>query len=159
MYGFPCEMDFSPTRLRIPPSSLRYSGGIRRLVVIRRLTWKTIQNAYHLPRSIFLLYLVFHPPFLSIYTTLLFPHFFSHTSILSNCSSLHFSLSVISERSHYFPHIHFLNFHSHFPSNLLIFSHPPSSVTISHCSKVVLGECCGNVQRGICACILTLRVF
>ena len=38
---------FLTTRLRIPPSSLRDSGGIRRLVVRKiHLTWKTIQNAY-----------------------------------------------------------------------------------------------------------------
>ena len=38
---------FLTIRLRIPPSSLRDSGGIRRLVVRKiHLTWKTIQNAY-----------------------------------------------------------------------------------------------------------------
>ena len=40
---------FLTTRLRIPTSSLRDSGGIRRLVVRKiHLTWKTIQNAYPL---------------------------------------------------------------------------------------------------------------
>ena len=43
---------FLTTSLRIPPSSLRDSGGIRRLVVRKiHLAWKTIQNAYHLPQA------------------------------------------------------------------------------------------------------------
>ena len=40
---------FLTTRFRIPPSSPRDSGGILRLVArLIHLTWKTIQNAYHI---------------------------------------------------------------------------------------------------------------
>ena len=58
---------FLTTRLRIPPSSLRDSGGIRRLVVRKiHLTWQTIQNAYHLTSHIILVNSHIHKHVLSL---------------------------------------------------------------------------------------------
>ena len=51
LYGFPCEMDFSPLVFVSHPRRKRL-GGIRRLVVRKgHLTWKIIQNAYVLAKS------------------------------------------------------------------------------------------------------------
>ena len=47
LYGFPCEMDFSPLVSESHPRG-KWFGGIWRLVgQTIHLKWKTIQNAYH----------------------------------------------------------------------------------------------------------------